>query len=186
MTDQIIDDFKLVGLNNHHDSLNNNACAGIIALHVDNWIQFKHSANWKTNVSVIVVKNNNKWGVPKGHSYNKESYIACALREFNEETGIELSKNSLVKFKNSGYYRLSIYSKYYFVAFITSDMFKHSILQPIDSTEISECKWMTIDEIEKLQDDNINVTIRIIRSSKNKNYIYNICTDCIPLYYNIK
>lgn len=38
-----------------------------------------------------------EWGFPKGRRSKNESYIDCALREFNEETGIPLHKIKIIE-----------------------------------------------------------------------------------------
>ena len=47
---------------------------------------------------IVLVENNymynegiQKWGLPKGHLENDESYSICASREANEETGLSLT-----------------------------------------------------------------------------------------------
>ena len=48
----------------------------------------------ETLTKIILVQNNyshkghEKWGLPKGHRENNETYATCATREVEEETGI--------------------------------------------------------------------------------------------------
>lgn len=50
------------------------------------------------NKKVLIIQSYQKfWGLPKGHKENNESLIECAIRETQEETGIILKKEDLIR-----------------------------------------------------------------------------------------
>ena len=44
----------------------------------------------------LLMKHTDRWDLPKGHIKKGESELACALREFNEETGLGVEQLTLV------------------------------------------------------------------------------------------
>lgn len=83
-----------------------------------------------------------KFGLPKGHINNNETYENCAIRETFEETGIKLNKSSLI-------FKIKISDTYYFPIILN----KEELLSPVDTTEVLDAKWILIDNIK---DYNIN------------------------------
>lgn len=79
-----------------------------------------------------------KWSFPKGHLNKNELPYNCALRELEEETGINMC-NEPVKSGRVGY------GMYYL--FEVDHEFK---LQPRDNNEIMNTRWVTIDEMSEL------------------------------------
>jgi len=45
----------------------------------------------QTGTHFLLMRSIKKWDLPKGHRKKKESELECALREFNEETSVDLS-----------------------------------------------------------------------------------------------
>ena len=89
-----------------------------------------------------------EWGFPKGRRNYQEKDLACALREFEEETGC--SKNDLKIIQNilpiEELFTGSNYKSYkhkYYIAYM-SDI-KDSF-QNYQITEVSDIKWLTFDE----------------------------------------
>lgn len=91
---------------------------------------------------ILLVKNNysNKWGAPKGHRNNNETYADCAKRETLEETSIKLQFDD-------NFPKIKVNSSYYF-PIIAIKLNKN--LVPYDKNEISEIKWFKIKDLENL------------------------------------
>ena len=96
----------------------------------------------KTLNKVLAVKNCYnpkcpKWGLPKGHMEYDENLVDCAVREFMEETGLRINVapgDPFIKINNS----------VYFVYFLINKIDK---IQPIDTNEINESRFVDIDEL---------------------------------------
>lgn len=93
-----------------------------------------------------------EWGFPKGRRNFKENDIDCALREFEEETGISTSKINLIEniysleeiFTGSN---LKSYKHKYYLAYID---YNNSLdLSKYQKSEIGDIKWFTFDECLK-------------------------------------
>ena len=88
-----------------------------------------------------------EWGFPKGRRNYQEDDKRCALREFEEETGIDGNKLDIVHnvipfeeiFTGSNF---KTYRHKYFVAAIS----EHVKLHNFQRSEVSDMKWFTKDE----------------------------------------
>lgn len=97
---------------------------------------------------VLLIKNNyaensddGKYSVPKGHVEEHETRTECAEREFYEETGIQINipdGRQSIRVNNSHYY------PFY------SDISIVNTLKPIDVDEVSECKFVNLNDIKNL------------------------------------
>ena len=94
-----------------------------------------------------------EWGFPKGRHNNNENDIYCALREFEEETGISAQEISLVQnlapyseiFMGSNY---KCYLHKYYVALCNN---AHNYnMEGFQTAEVSKMQWTTFDEAVKL------------------------------------
>jgi 8-oxo-dGTP pyrophosphatase MutT (NUDIX family) len=92
--------------------------------------------------------NETEWEFPKGRRNHKEKDLECALREFEEETGI--SKNKITIIDNVlPYEEIFIgsnhksYKHKYFLAYIDES---EDLLSNYQVTEVSKLEWKTIDE----------------------------------------
>jgi 8-oxo-dGTP pyrophosphatase MutT (NUDIX family) len=95
-----------------------------------------------------------EWEFPKGRRDFEEKDLDCALREFEEETGIEKTKIQLIEnimpfeetFIGSNH---KSYKHKYFLAFIDNNfkdpIFKNPLMN-YQKTEVSKMEWKTIDE----------------------------------------
>jgi 8-oxo-dGTP pyrophosphatase MutT (NUDIX family) len=89
-----------------------------------------------------------EWEFPKGRRNSKEKDIECALREFEEETGISKDKITLVEnvmafeeiFIGTNY---KSYKHKYFLAMIQEN---EDLLDNYQIAEVSKIEWKTIDE----------------------------------------
>lgn len=96
-----------------------------------------------------------KWSFPKGHKKRGETYIDCAVRETQEESGIDLEGVVPI-----AYHRLSV-GEYYFY-----DL--DSEVVPIigDTKEITEARWMTLDDM-RAEPCNVDVNNFLTRLRRN-------------------
>jgi len=114
-----------------------------------------------SNLNTILLvcgRKSKKWSFPKGHKHRGETYIDCAIRETEEETGI-----SLHNYIPLSYQRLSV-GEYYFYEI------EQEITPEIkDSQEISEAKWMSLDEMQN-SSCNVDVNNFLLRLRRNNTF----------------
>tara|TARA_A100001015_G_scaffold321105_1_gene450151 strand:- start:580 stop:1371 length:792 start_codon:yes stop_codon:yes gene_type:complete len=92
-----------------------------------------------------------EWGFPKGRRNNLENDLNCALREFEEETGIRKSQIEVIKnilpieeiFTGSN---LKSYKHKYYLANIKNN---HITINNFQKSEVSNTKWFTLEECVK-------------------------------------
>lgn len=99
-----------------------------------------------------------EWGFPKGRRNFKEDDLTCALREFEEETGIDKNKIKLIEniysleeiFTGSN---LKSYKHKYYLAFID---YKNSLdLSNYQQSEVGDISWFSLEEcLNKFRDYN--------------------------------
>jgi ADP-ribose pyrophosphatase YjhB (NUDIX family) len=100
--------------------------------------------------SKMILKTEPDWEFPKGKRGFKESDIACAKREFTEETGVNISDviliQNIIPFEE--YFIGTDFNPYcykYFVGIITNNV----NLRQFQKSEVSNLKWINVDEIYK-------------------------------------
>ena len=107
---------------------------------------------------VLLVKGrrSGKWSFPKGHKNGSETYLACALRETVEETGLDLSR-----MKPMACHKLSA-GEYYFFEL-------DSEIEPTvkDTGEVEAAEWFTLEEMAELPS---NVDVSCFLSRMNRGY----------------
>jgi 8-oxo-dGTP pyrophosphatase MutT (NUDIX family) len=90
-----------------------------------------------------------EWEFPKGRRNQKEKDLDCALREFEEETGIKSSEISIVEnilpfeeiFLGSNH---KSYKHKYFLGYMNNGLY-HNHLNNFQTTEVSKLEWKTLD-----------------------------------------
>jgi 8-oxo-dGTP pyrophosphatase MutT (NUDIX family) len=94
-----------------------------------------------------------EWEFPKGRRCNKEKDLECALREFEEETGI--SKNQITIVENViPFEEIFIgtnhksYKHKYFLAYINNNSANLDLIN-FQKSEVSKLEWKTFDECIK-------------------------------------
>jgi len=90
-----------------------------------------------------------EWGFPKGRREYKENDYVCALREFQEETGI--NPNLLKQVKNiipiEENFMGTNYKTYKHKYYLCSMKYEHSIKETaFQKSEVSRMEWKTLDE----------------------------------------
>ena len=91
-----------------------------------------------------------EWEFPKGRRNNKEKDLECALREFEEETGINKNKINVVEnilpfeeiFIGTNH---KSYKHKYFLAYMEEENEEMADLEHYQVTEVSKIEWKTID-----------------------------------------
>lgn len=104
-----------------------------------------------------------EWGFPKGRKNNNEKNLDCALREFNEETNINISDINIlerIKFIEEEYKGTNLinYKHVYYLSSVDTEL----KLNNIDNYEISAIRWMTLPEIINNIRPYYNIKIKII------------------------
>jgi 8-oxo-dGTP pyrophosphatase MutT (NUDIX family) len=96
--------------------------------------------------------NETEWEFPKGRRNYKEKDLDCALREFEEETGIAASRLSIIEnvlpFEETfiGTNHKS-YKHKYFLAYLNDNKSnENDVLNGFQITEVSKLEWKTIDK----------------------------------------
>jgi 8-oxo-dGTP pyrophosphatase MutT (NUDIX family) len=95
--------------------------------------------------------NETEWEFPKGRRNNKEKDLECALREFEEETGISKNKISVIEnimpfeeiFIGTNH---KSYKHKYFLAYMEEEKEEMVDLEHYQVTEVSKIEWKTIDK----------------------------------------
>jgi len=110
-----------------------------------------------------------EWEFPKGRRNHLEKDLDCALREFEEETGILKHKVNIVEnilpfeelFIGSNH---KSYKHKYFLGYTDTD---HTSLQNYQQSEVSKLEWKTIDEcLESIRPYNLEKKQVIININK--------------------
>jgi 8-oxo-dGTP pyrophosphatase MutT (NUDIX family) len=105
--------------------------------------------------------NETEWEFPKGRRNNKEKDLECALREFEEETGINKNKINVVEnilpfeeiFIGTNH---KSYKHKYFLAYMEEEKEEMTDLEHYQVTEVSKIEWKTIDKcIESIRPYNL-------------------------------
>lgn len=111
-----------------------------------------------------------EWEFPKGRRNYKERDLECALREFEEETGIHQNKITIIEnvlpfeetFIGTNY---KSYKHKYFLAFIDNDEINN--LTNYQKTEVSKLEWKTFDDcLESIRPYNLEKKKLIININK--------------------
>lgn len=115
--------------------------------------------------------NEPEWEFPKGRRNQKEKDLDCALREFEEETGINQNNISIIEnvlpfeetFIGSNH---KSYKHKYFLAYVNC-FSNENILSNFQETEVSKLEWKTIDKcLETIRPYNLEKKELIININK--------------------
>jgi 8-oxo-dGTP pyrophosphatase MutT (NUDIX family) len=110
-----------------------------------------------------------EWGFPKGRRNPQENSIACALREFEEETGVVASSLKIIQnltpmeevFTGSNN---KSYKHNYYIAEITDDV---ELSGGFQKTEVSAVRWLSyLDALEHIRPYNIEKKEILIRTNE--------------------
>ena len=116
----------------------------------DKWIDLNYILDKSQNN--IEIYNKTEWEFPKGRRNINENNLKCAIREFEEETG--LSKNKINIINNKSYEEIYIavnnirYRHIYYIAKCFDPLY--DLYNPLNKTQIKEVKdvkWLNYDEV---------------------------------------
>jgi len=104
------------------------------------------------------------WHIPKGRVVKGEDYLITAIREFEEETGLNLTKNDIKKLKYL--YRVrSKGGKIVHIYFLNKDFKKDKFGT---SKEYIEIEWPPSSGIKKIYPENDKVEYTDLETAKDK------------------
>lgn len=111
---------------------------------------------WK---KFLLMKHKDRWDLPKGHIEEGETLIECAIREFEEETGIKRThiriipayRFELIYFPRLKKYPRQVVKKHLYIYLAILE--KNKDIKP---TEHESFKWFKWDPPHKLQEKTIN------------------------------
>ena len=117
-----------------------------------------------TKVLVVYQNYSKKWGFPKGKMLDDEKrskqYFKCAVRELNEETGVNfkiIPKRSYQKHTNN----IIIKNKMLYIILIDDKHVKYCT--PYDTEEIKEARWINTNDLYSfINKNNCNITLRYV------------------------
>ena len=113
-----------------------------------------------------------EWEFPKGRRNQKEKDLECALREFEEETGIKTSEITIIEnilpfeeiFIGSNH---KSYKHKYFLAYMNNFLEDNNKLSNFQATEVSKLEWKTIEKcLETIRPYNLEKKELIININK--------------------
>jgi 8-oxo-dGTP pyrophosphatase MutT (NUDIX family) len=130
-----------------------------------------------------------EWGFPKGRRNIYETDISCAIREFEEETGLRRDEftiiNNMFPITESfiGSNGISYCHKYYIAICDKSTEVEMNTDNPHMAREIGNIKWCTLDEaITKIRPDNIEKREILLKAGKiMRNFHPIIINDLIKI-----
>ena len=117
-----------------------------------------------TDLTKIVLVHNNyvkheKWGLPKGHREDGETYANCAKREVFEETGLSVNitdKDLKIKINNTFYFPV---------------VMNELNVVPNDKIEIKEARWVKLSDLENTNLNRETKTMLKIKMNEIKQII---------------
>jgi len=117
--------------------------------------------NGKIEILMNKCNKYSKWNFFKGKIENGETFKECALREFQEETGIKLNENELENYffqtnpsKNIGIFLYNFTNNEYNFKF--------------QKREIYEAKWLNIDNLNEISKNQSKIYNEILKLLKPK------------------
>jgi 8-oxo-dGTP pyrophosphatase MutT (NUDIX family) len=120
------------------------------------------------NNELLLIFRKGKWDLPKGKLDDGENLEECAVREIGEETGAtKLSIESPLHVTYHTYYERWAHILKESHWFLISAHEK-SILKPQLQEDISECKWVSIDDLENYMDNTHASIIDVINAGRKK------------------
>lgn len=126
----------------------------------------------KQNNKLLMVKeasgsDKGKWNFPAGHLDENENIFDGAIREAKEETGFDVKLLNIVDIQN-----LVMNNKHVILFMFSAEIVGGELF--FDNSEILEAKFIGIDELMKMGDDEIRSSIPRHHSIKNlmENKVY--------------
>ena len=139
----------------------------------------------KQNIDDVIGLTNIEWEFPKGRKNENEFDFNCAIREFKEETNIELSNintssRTMLKESYIGLNKLNYRNVFYIIE--SEIMFnikkdKENIIRPFSvSSEVSDLKWVSVSQIDDINcKESYKKILKLISSKIQKESQLNLC-----------
>ena len=115
---------------------------------------------------ILIIKRNGKWDLPKGKVEKNEKIKSAAIREVEEECGI--FNLTIVKKINKTYHTYIFHNKdilktsYWYLMNYEGD----ETLKPQIEEDITEAKWMDINELYKVLSNTYNSLIDVFKFAR--------------------
>jgi len=112
-------------------------------------ITYKFGELWE-DTEILLVKQfqfNDAWGIPKGHINFGESYVDCAIRETEEETGIQVAikeklPDVMVSYRD--------FDKQV-ISYIATQICDQKPYANGSESEVADAQWFKVDQIPQIQ-----------------------------------
>jgi 8-oxo-dGTP pyrophosphatase MutT (NUDIX family) len=140
-----------------------------------------------------IIKNNKsvwvepEWGFPKGRRNPHESDLNCAIREFQEETGLKRNEFNIIQNTYPisetffGSNQVHYCHKYYIAICNKNVQVEMNFDNPHMQREIGAIKWCSLDEaISKIRPDNIEKREILLKAGKIMRNFYPIHINDLP------
>ena len=128
-----------------------------------------------------------EWGFPKGRRNPHESDLNCAIREFQEETG--LKRSEFIVIQNTlpisetffGSNQVHYCHKYYIAICNTDTEVVMNLDNPHMAREIGDIQWCSLDEaISKIRPDNVEKREILLKAGKIMRNFHPVHTNDLP------
>lgn len=156
----------------------------------DNSIKKYHTI--KDNITYLIEQNKTKWcepewGFPKGRRNPHETDLNCAVREFQEETGLKRQEFTVIQNTHPisetffGSNLVHYCHKYYIAVCNKSTEVQMNIDNPHMAREIGNIQWCSLDEaITKIRPDNVEKREILLKAGKIMRNFHPVHTNEIP------
>jgi 8-oxo-dGTP pyrophosphatase MutT (NUDIX family) len=146
----------------------------------------------KNNITELVLNNPTKWiepewGFPKGRRNPHETDINCAIREFQEESGLKRSDFTIIQNTYPisetffGSNQVHYCHKYYIAICNNLVEVELNINNPHMLREIGAIKWCSLDEaISKIRPDNVEKREILLKAGKIMRNFHPVHTNELP------
>ena len=109
------------------------------------------------NILMVKGREHGKWGLPKGkEKKNDKSFLSTAAREVYEETSIDITKYKIIS-------QVTYCSVIFFIVQVPSDI----SFSPIDTKEVEDIRFWTIEELQGLKSDLNSSAKNVLFNFKN-------------------
>lgn len=143
-------------------------------------------------LSTLIKNNSSKWvepewGFPKGRRNPHESDINCAIREFQEETGLKRQDFTIIQNTYPisetffGSNQVHYCHKYYIAICNKSVEVEMNMDNPHMAREIGAIEWCSLDEaISKIRPDNVEKREILLKAGKIMRNFHPVLTNDLP------